>query len=204
MTRTHQITLRTHDGFTFYNLPDGSVADSTTPADVDIRFATVAEFMEWNRGNVSVADGERVRVHKNLHTGAWSIRAQIRNGKGRLQWKVIETRASVTLHGWHTETSAKGAERIRRNRCREVVACIDGTLGSDIDPAAYSYRPYALWDWISYNPYRSDEFHTADGISVAAGSIMVFPSTGSHALAIDIGTTDGMTLRATRKLGRRI
>ena len=100
--------------------------------------------------------GQTVRVHKNLHTGLWSIRSKIRNDKGRLQWKVLDSRERVTLTDCTPVVSVKGSERIRRNECREVVACIEGTLATDTTGAADLMI-------ITYNPFRSDVFHTASG-----------------------------------------
>ena len=41
---------RTEDGYTFYLLPDGTVADSVDPAEVDLSWDTFADFWESTEG----------------------------------------------------------------------------------------------------------------------------------------------------------
>ena len=41
---------RTEDGYIFYLLPDGTVANSIDPAEVDLSWDTFAEFLESQEG----------------------------------------------------------------------------------------------------------------------------------------------------------
>jgi hypothetical protein len=48
---------RTEDGYTFYLLPDGTVADSVDPAEVDMSWDTFADFWESTEGTaIEVTD----------------------------------------------------------------------------------------------------------------------------------------------------
>lgn len=94
------------------------------------------------------AIGERVRVHKNLQNGRWTIRT--RNSAGA--WSVAEYRDEITLSDATPKASEAGARRINRNGKRSVVACIEGTLES--------CAPTSDGVEIHYNPFRRADFHS--------------------------------------------
>jgi hypothetical protein len=127
---------------------------------------------------MTVEDGTRVQVHRNLTRGDWVIKVRGRNAKGQMVWTLAEYRDEVSLVNCVEKASVKGAERIRRNTeekgkpCREVVAKVEGTL--------IETRPAHNGIAIRYNPHRRNDFHTSTGESFASCDFAHFPIGAHH------------------------
>ncbi len=84
--------------------------------------------------------GTRVAVYKNLHRGAWSVRAVDGPHKGR----VVAHAESVGLLHAQMHVNERAQRRIADGAAREVHAWVIGTLGevSLADPRRLTYRPH--------------------------------------------------------------
>lgn len=83
---------------------------------------------------------QRVAVYKNLHRGAWSIRALDGPHKGR----VVAHAQAVALTDCHMHVNERAQRRIAAGAPREVHAWIAGRL-SHVElsaPQRLSYRPH--------------------------------------------------------------
>lgn len=105
----------------------------------------------------------RVAVYKNLTRGCWSI-AEV-NAAGN-RGKLIGHADSIALSDCRMVVKESRRIAICANRNREVHAWIVGTI-CDI-PASETLRE------LTYNPYRSDSFHTQDGQPVIAADTVIF------------------------------
>ena len=104
----------------------------------------------------------RVAVYKNLHKGAWSIRALDGPHKG----KVVGHAAAVSLTDCAMHVGAAARHRIANGAPREVHAWVVGTLA-----------PVELRcpQRISYRPHERGEFFIADtGAPIWSASAVVF------------------------------
>jgi hypothetical protein len=84
--------------------------------------------------------GTRVAVYKNLHCGAWSIRAVDGPHKGN----VVAHADALALRHASMHVNARAQARVAAGAAREVHAWIVGTL-ADIeiaDPVRLTYRPH--------------------------------------------------------------
>ena len=131
-------------------------------------------------------NGTLVRVYKNLnrqkagHPEQWSVQIKI---DGR--WKLSHYAETITLSQAKPLTSAKGAERIRKNQSREVVAKIEGTLEHDGSTEA-EWRAAVDHDItveVHYNPFRSDDFTYGEQVFNHA-DIAYFPSKSASFIAV--------------------
>lgn len=110
-----------------------------------------------------VAIGDKVRVHKNLHRGDWSVTV---NGK------VVAHVSEICLSGISFKVRETTRQRVIAKRCRGVHAWIEGTVSS---------VPRGNWVPITYNPYRAAEFTTREGKPVEACAYVHFTAAGAFA-----------------------
>lgn len=85
-------------------------------------------------------DATRVAVYKNLHRGAWSVRALDGAFKGR----VVAHADSAGLVRAQMHVNQRAAARIAAGAAREVHAWVIGTLAEVTltNPARLTYRPH--------------------------------------------------------------
>jgi hypothetical protein len=108
------------------------------------------------------SEGARVRVHVNLHRGDFSI-VDPRTGR------VTANARDVMLHNVTFRVQEGGRQRVLKTRCRSVHAYAVGTLaGVNTGPDTTGLVR------VSYNPYRSGSFTTADGRPVKTAAAVVF------------------------------
>ena len=96
------------------------------------------------------APGTRIRVHKNLHRGDWSV-ADPKTGK------VLAHVAGVTLVNATCRVQAGGLAAVRRNRVRSVHAYVVGTFAPVVGTFAPTARALGLRAF-SYNPFKEGQF----------------------------------------------
>lgn len=100
------------------------------------------------RGTVAI--GERVRIHFNLHTHLWSVTALEGPQKGR----VVAHLENCSLENCRFIVSAAGRARVLRDHCRAVHAWVEGTFAEISEPVdAVGF---------TYNPYRGESFTRRD------------------------------------------
>lgn len=134
---------------------------------------------------MNIPIGTLVRVHKNLlrqkagHPEQWSVCVKVK-GKG---WRLSQYAETVTLVDAEPIVSVKGAERIRKNNSREVVAKIQGTLV--VDPSAVIDEWSKAVDAVEvhYNPFKNDNFMVCDRVFTHA-DIAYFPSCTAFFIAV--------------------
>lgn len=82
----------------------------------------------------------RVAVYKNLHRGAWSVRAI----DGPFKGKVVAHAERVGLVHAHMHVNERAQRRIAAGAAREVHAWVIGTLGNVVltAPTRLTYRPH--------------------------------------------------------------
>lgn len=82
----------------------------------------------------------RVAVYKNLHRGAWSVRAI----NGPFKGKVVAHAERVGLVHAHMHVNERAQRRIAAGAAREVHAWVIGTLGNVVltAPTRLTYRPH--------------------------------------------------------------
>ena len=105
----------------------------------------------------------RVAVYKNLHRGAWSIRAEHGPHKGLL----IGHASAVALTDCTMRVGRAAALRIAHGAAREVHAWVIGTLVGDAsipDPTRLVYRPHE----------RPEFYATATGRAVWSAPAVIF------------------------------
>ena len=108
--------------------------------------------------------GQRVRVHKNLHRGDWSV---------TVRGKVVANVPTVTLGdvSFHNCESMRVRWCINRHR-RKVVGWAIGTVLEEKNPSS------SLASELTYNPLESSEFRTrADNQPVKHCQVVVFTET---------------------------
>ena len=127
----------------------------------------------------TLKQGATLQVYKNLTTGTWSAKARVPHPKtGKLVWRKVWGGDSITIALPTAKTSDKGAERIRKNNSREVVAWITGEFVSFSGD-----HSEGLFESIHYNPFRRADFHTLQGKTYEGSSLAVFPANSSHFLS---------------------
>ena len=115
------------------------------------------------------AIGTRVRVHKNLQRGDWSV---------TVRGVVVANVDAITLADVRPVYWTGGLARVRaaadagRPR-RRVCAWLEGAICET--PQGLPARE------ITFNPYRADAFHTRDGSPVARADYVAF---GAVAVAL--------------------
>ena len=130
---------------------------------------------------------DKVRVHRNLKTGTWSI--QTKTPKG---WRVRGHATSVELLDARCHVSKAGRARVLREQCKNVHAYIEGL----IDLHNMSGFPYGNAERISYNPYKAGTFTTSDGEPVYdARCVRLNPNASVYA----IGINDGLQSTSTEE-----
>ena len=127
---------------------------------------------------------QRVRVHRNIRTGTWSI--AIKTPKG---WRVRGHATSVELLDARCHVSKAGRARVLREQCKNVHAYIEGLIDlrnmQSTEGAAF---PYGNAERISYNPYKAGTFTTSDGEPVYdARCVRLNPNGSVYAIAINSG-----------------
>jgi len=128
--------------------------------------------MKINRYKVNA--GDKVRVHRNLNTGAWAISIKI-PGKG---WSVANNQIKeCSISNATPITSEKGAVRIQSKGHREVIAKIEGTfIGLHCEPISDAAT-------VHYNPFKSSDFHWNNGDVFTGSNIVSFHKGAFHAVA---------------------
>ena len=128
--------------------------------------------MKINRYKVNT--GDKVRVHRNLNTGAWAISIKI-PGKG---WSVANNQIKeCSIANATPITSEKGAVRIQSKGHREVIAKIEGVfLGLHCEPISDAAT-------VHYNPFKSSDFHWDNGDVFTGSNIVSFHKGAFHAVA---------------------
>ena len=143
--------------------------------------------------------GLRVRVHRNLHRGDWSV-TDPRIGR------VIAHVSDITLTGARFRVQPAGVEAIRATGRRLVCAYAVGTLA-----AACSAPDVADWQRVSFNPWRATTFTTAAGRPITDAPLVVFtgdagwvqPSLPTESAAVQApapGASRARRLRAARTM----
>src|SRR5262249_21845520 len=94
--------------------------------------------------------GARVRVHKNLNRGDWSV---------TVSGKVVAHVREVVLAGVTFRVREGARQRVLARKCREVQAWCEGVLAAL--PSGLGETP------ITYNPYRAGAFTTRAGVPLA-------------------------------------
>ena len=89
----------------------------------------------------TLALGQRVRCHKNLHRGDWSI---------TFKGKVVAHMPEIVLANVTFKIRETARQRVIAKRCREVHAWAEGEIA--LAPARGAPTP------ISYNPYHDATF----------------------------------------------
>ncbi|WP_329431295.1 hypothetical protein OG339_47880 (plasmid) [Streptosporangium sp. NBC_01495] len=106
--------------------------------------------------------GVQVWVHLNLRTGLFSI-------SDRRTKRVLYHATDVTLKDVTFIVHESTRQRIIKERCRRVHAWALGTLTAfDTNPDVGGMTR------VTYNPYRSGDFTTADDIPVRRAALMIF------------------------------
>lgn len=103
------------------------------------------------------------KVHKNLNRGCWSI---TRPGA-----PVVHAPACA-LAGARLVVQPGGLARVKRSGVRAVHAY---AVGEECGPPADLGADLVE---VTYNPFRSDRFHTRDGLAVAGAALLVFDANG--------------------------
>lgn len=101
----------------------------------------------------------RVFVYYNLHRKLWSVKALEGENKGR----VIAHERSVLLADATGKVSQAGRERVLREKRKNVHAGIVGELiatgpKASLGVAETIHGERAIWNKITYNPYRYSSF----------------------------------------------
>ena len=127
---------------------------------------------------------DKVRVHRNLKTGTWSI--AIWTPKG---WRVRGHATSVELLDADCHVSEAGRARVLREKRKNVHAYIEGIVDlrnmQSTEGAAF---PYGNAERISYNPYKAGTFTTSDGEPVYdARCVRLNPNASVYAIGINSG-----------------
>ena len=127
----------------------------------------------------------KVRVHRNIRTGTWSI--QTKTFKG---WRVRGHATSVELLDADCHVSDAGRARVLREKRKNVHAYIEGL----IDLRNMDAFPYGNAERISYNPYRAGTFTTSDGEPVTgARCVRLNPNASVYAIDINRGLQSAST-----------
>lgn len=92
----------------------------------------------------------RVRVHRNLHRGDWSVKQYVDIG-GTNAWRVRDHVERITLLQPTFHVSEAGRQRVLRDKRKNVHAYVEGIV------APNGYAAIANLVRASYNPY----VHTA-------------------------------------------
>tara|TARA_R100000084_G_C4612050_1_gene128623 strand:+ start:426 stop:791 length:366 start_codon:yes stop_codon:yes gene_type:complete len=118
-------------------------------------------------------EGQKVRVHFNLRTKKWVVSTKV-EGK----WKKQGDYEQVALVNAIPCTSLKGAERIRRNKSREVIARIEGNYinVNSIDKTSLIHE-------VHYNPYKSEHFTYQNGSIYSGSDTCYFPANVGYFVA---------------------
>lgn len=114
--------------------------------------------------------GTRVRCHKNLQRGDWSI---------TVRGKVVANVPAITLLNVTFKYWTGGYERIQAaaqagHPRRRVCAWAEGIIASE--------TPAGVRTPITYNPYRSDKFTTRTGQPIEFCAAVEFTTCGAFAV----------------------
>lgn len=93
----------------------------------------------------------RVRVHRNVHRGDWSVKTYVDIG-GRNAWRVTDHVDRICLLEPTFHVSEAGRQRVLRERKKNVHAYVAGIV------APNSYAALANLVRASYNPYVNTAF----------------------------------------------
>ena len=111
--------------------------------------------------------GQRVRVHKNLHRGDWSV---------TVRGRVVAHVAEIVLSDVSFKVRESARQQVIARRCRQVHAWGEGTVvASAPDEARVA---------ITYNPYRAATFTRRDEGSAVSHCAAVHFTAGDGAVAV--------------------
>jgi hypothetical protein len=120
----------------------------------------------------------KVRVHRNLHTGGWSV--QHKTPKG---WRLYARADFVALQWCRWRVSEAGSARAKRQGRRNVHAFAEGRLQTLLGAGEAKGewpcgRPKKRGQAVSYNPYTMDTFQSPSGKPVRYSRRAYFLPTG--------------------------
>lgn len=97
-----------------------------------------------------IEHGERVYVYRNSVRRLWSV-------KSATSYRIIASTPVVYLSDCEFRVSAKGRERVRREKVKNVHAGVYGHwINNWFDKPPEMWRH--LWRQITYNPYENETF----------------------------------------------
>ena len=127
------------------------------------------QWIYTNTDYPQIKPGDNERVYRNLHRKCWSVQARV-DGK----WRVVGWADRIIIRHGKFRTSKAGADRVRRERCKNVHAWCEG-VWSNTWPKGLSDR----WLRVSYNPYKSYDFVNDSGATMKSAPTVAFSATGS-------------------------
>lgn len=115
----------------------------------------ITAYKTWRDELSEIIDtGKRVQVYRNLHQNCWSVRQS---------GKVMAHVDYLWLVKARMNVSAKGREKVLRTSQKNVHAYISGYVDTHYPACTledfYEEQGYS-WEEISYNPYKSGNFHS--------------------------------------------
>mgnify|MGYP006273499577 CR=1 FL=1 len=119
--------------------------------------------------------GRKVRVHRNLHTGGYSISV-----RGRVKAHVD----SVTLCNAKFVVRPSGQARARREQVKNVHAFVEGTITDLIETVPEDFEVHGTWiPWrFSYNPYKNDTFVLGKDTPLTTALVVLLTPNGTYAM----------------------
>jgi len=96
-------------------------------------------------------DATIVFVYRNLHHDVWSLMAK----DGKHAGLVVGHSTHVVLDQAKWRVNEAGRQRVIQEQRKNVHAGVSGQLADD-------EHPYAMWERVSYNPYKAGRFVLSD------------------------------------------
>lgn len=106
--------------------------------------------------NRAINPSFKVRVHRNLHNGMYSV---VQHGL------VVAHASHIVLSDCEFVVNESGRQRVIRDKRKNVHAFVVGYL-------AVNQNVQSLWTHISYNPYKGASFVTPENDSVSKAFVV--------------------------------
>lgn len=117
---------------------------------------------------------DKVKVHRNLNNGLWSLTATTGEHKG----KVIYHCAQISLSNVVFKVSAAGRNRVLQEGRKNVHAWCIGTLQSLSEPEGFSYQTAKQ---VTYDPYKYGFFYQENNENVTFDTLNEIHFVGTKA-----------------------
>ena len=125
--------------------------------------------VEWIERKQPITNGEPIRVYRNLNRKCWSVQARVDGA-----WKVVGWARLIIMRDVNFKVSRAGADRVRRDKRKNVHAYCEGKWVDAWLPAL----GYDRWRDVSYDPYTSYHFTDPHGNRMDEAEVVICTSTG--------------------------